>query len=269
VKVASFNINSVRARFDLLIDWLRRHSPDVLCLQETKVADDEFATLELSMFGYGVAMAGQRSYNGVAIVSRLPMRDVQIGLLGDPVDAGRRCIAATIAGMRILSVYVPNGRAVGSPAFAEKLRFLERFRRTLDAGPGPEQNLVVCGDLNIAADERDVYDPELYRGRVHFHPDEHRALQRIFDFGLVDAYRLHHPEGDKFSWWDYRAGAFQQNQGLRIDYVLLSRPLAARCRSATMDVGARRLVKPSDHIPVVVELDYEPAASGNSTELVR
>jgi exodeoxyribonuclease-3 len=269
VKIASFNINSVRARYDLLLGWLGKHAPDVLCLQETKVADEEFGTLELQMFGYSVAMAGQPSYNGVAIVSRLPMRDVTIGLVDDAVDAERRCIAATIAGIRVMCVYVPNGRAVGSPAFSEKLRWLARLRATLDAGPGPDQNLMVCGDFNIAADERDVYDPELYRGRVHFHPDEHAALRRILDFGLVDAYRLHDSEGGNFSWWDYRAGAFQHNLGLRIDYVLLTPPLAARCKSATMDVEARGLVKPSDHVPVVVELDDEPGAAGTHPEVVR
>jgi exodeoxyribonuclease-3 len=269
VKIATFNINSVRARYDLLIGWLTQHQPDVLCLQETKVADHEFATLELQMLGYAVAMAGQPSYNGVAIVSRLPMTDIEVGLAGDPADAERRFVAATIASVRVMSVYVPNGRAVGSPAFREKLRFLERLHATLQQSRTRYTDAAVCGDFNIAADERDVYDPALYRGKVHFHPDEHAALQRIFALGLIDGYRLHHEEGGRFSWWDYRAGAFRFNQGLRLDYILLSQPLARRCRAATMDVEARRLVKPSDHIPVVVELEDGPATPDSVTEVVR
>ncbi len=228
--------------------------PDVLCMQETKVVDDDFPTDEFMRLGYGVAMAGQLSYNGVAILSRLPMKEISIGLSGQGPDADKRAIAATISGVRIFSCYVPNGKTVTSPSFAEKLAWLEQLRSTLDATADPKRDVLVCGDFNIATDERDVYAPELFRGKVHFHPDEHRALAKFRDFGLIDAFRELHSEPGLYSWWDYRGGGFRKNEGLRIDYVFLSESLARRCTSATMDVEPRRLDKPSDHIPVLVEL---------------
>jgi exodeoxyribonuclease-3 len=254
VKVATWNVNSIRARLDHALDWLERAKPDVLCMQETKVVDDDFPTDEFMRLGYGVAMAGQQSYNGVAILSQLPMKDLSIGLLGEPESADRRAIAATIAGIRIVSVYVPNGKFVASPSFPEKLAWLARLRDTLDARENPKTDVLVCGDFNIATDERDLYDPEAFRGKVHFHPDELSALAKVRDFGLSDAYRQHHSEGGAYSWWDYRGGGFRKNEGLRIDYVFLSASLAARCTSAVMDQEPRRLDKPSDHIPVMVEL---------------
>jgi exodeoxyribonuclease-3 len=254
VKVATWNVNSIRARLDHTLDWVERVKPDVLCMQETKVTDDDFPTDEFMRLGYGVAMAGQLSYNGVAILSQLPMKDLSIGLLGEAEVADKRAIAATIAGIRILSVYIPNGKSVASPSFQEKLAWLGRLRQTLDATANPKTDVLVCGDFNIATDERDLYDVEAFLGKTHFHPDEHRALANVRDFGLKDAYRLHHSEGGMYSWWDYRAGGFRKNEGLRIDYVYLSESLAARCTSCIMDVEPRRLDKPSDHIPVMVEL---------------
>jgi exodeoxyribonuclease-3 len=254
VKVATWNVNSIRARLDHACDWLTRVEPDVLCMQETKVVDDDFPTDEFMRLGYGVAMAGQLSYNGVAILSRLPMKAISIGLLGQPADADKRAIAATIGGVRVVSVYVPNGKSVSSPSFAEKLAWLAQLRTTLDTSENPNGDLLVCGDFNIATDDRDVYAPELFRGKVHFHPDEHRALAKVKDFGLSDAFRTLHPEGGQYSWWDYRGGGFRKNEGLRIDYVFLSASLQARCTSASMDIEPRRLDKPSDHIPVIVEL---------------
>ena len=254
MKVATWNVNSIRARLDHACDWLERMQPDVLCMQETKVVDDDFPTDEFMRLGYGVAMAGQLSYNGVAILSRLPMKDISIGLSGQAPDADRRAIAATIAGVRVFSVYVPNGKTVSSPSFPEKLGWLERLRVTLDETANPNSDVLVCGDFNIATDDRDVYAPDLFRGKVHFHPDEHRALARVRDFGLKDAFREHHSEGGLYSWWDYRGGGFRKNEGLRIDYVFLSESLAKRCTSVTMDSEPRRLDKPSDHIPVMVDL---------------
>jgi exodeoxyribonuclease-3 len=223
-------------------------------MQETKVVDDDFPTDEFMRLGYGVAMAGQLSYNGVAILSRLPMKAISIGLLGQSADADKRAIAATIGGVRVVSVYVPNGKTVSSPSFPEKLAWLAQLRTTLDTRESPKGDLLVCGDFNIATDDRDVYAPELFRGKVHFHPDEHRALAKVKDFGLSDAFRTLHPEGGQYSWWDYRGGGFRKNEGLRIDYVFLSASLQARCTGASMDIEPRRLEKPSDHIPVIVEL---------------
>lgn len=254
MKIATWNVNSIRAREQLVVDWLRRTEPDVLCLQETKVVDDDFPTDELQRLGYSVAMAGQRTYNGVAILSRDTVRDISVGLHDDAPEAERRLIAATVAGIRIVCVYVPNGKAVDSPSFPHKLEWLRRLRETLDRGPGPDQDVVVCGDFNIAPDERDLFDPDERRGQVHFHPDEHAALAHLLEFGLVDAFRLHHSEGGLYSWWDYRAASFRRNAGMRIDLVLVTRTLAARCLSAHMDVEERRREKPSDHIPVVVEI---------------
>lgn len=254
MKLATWNVNSIRARTDLIVDWVCRNQPDVLCMQETKVVDDAFPTEEFLRCGYAVCMSGQKTYNGVAIASRLPIEDVTIGLLDEPATADKRCIAATIAGVRIYNVYVPNGKAVSSPSFQVKLGFFERLRRTLDVRERPDRDLVVCGDFNVAAEERDVFDVEIMRGQLHFHPDEHQALNQLFEFGMVDALRLHHPQAGLFSWWDYRAGSFQKNQGLRIDYLLLSQNLARRCSSAHIDIEPRSREKPSDHVPVVVEI---------------
>ena len=255
VRLASWNVNSIRIREPEVLAWVRRTEPDVLCLQETKVVDDDFPTDEFMRLGYAVAMAGQPSYNGVAILTRLPLRDVRIGLTGEPSSADRRAISATIAGVRVVNVYVPNGKSVGSPAFLDKLRWLDRLRLTLDTHERPDAELVLCGDFNIARDERDVYAPELYRGKLHFHPDEQQALSRVLDFGLMDAFRERHEQGGLYSWWDYRNGAFSKGEGLRIDYAFVSRPLLSRLRAVFMDVEPRRAEKPSDHVPVVVDLD--------------
>lgn len=223
-------------------------------MQETKVVDDDFPTDEFMRLGYGVAMAGQLSYNGVAILSRLPMKEISIGLVGQAADADKRAIAATIAGVRIFSVYVPNGKTVSSPSFPEKLAWLGSLRSTLDATANASGDVLVCGDFNIATDERDVYAPEQFQGKVHFHPLEHQALANVRAFGLKDAFRELHAEGGLYSWWDYRGGGFRKNEGLRIDYVFLSESLVKRCTAVTMDTEPRRLDKPSDHIPVMVEL---------------
>jgi exodeoxyribonuclease-3 len=254
VRIASWNVNSIRAREQAIFGWLRAQEPDVLCMQETKVADDDFPTDEFLRLGYEVVMAGQPTYNGVAIAARLPIRDVRIGLAGESTAAERRAISATIDGVRYVNVYVPNGRAVGTPAFAQKLSWLDRLRRTLDEWASPGEDLVVCGDFNVARDERDLFDPEAFRGRVHFHPDERSAVERVLEFGLVDVFRHFHAEAGRYSWWDYRAGGFARDLGLRIDYVFASQPLLARCSGAIIDVDPRRLEKPSDHAPVVVEL---------------
>jgi exodeoxyribonuclease-3 len=255
VKIATWNVNSIRARTDLVADWLRRTETDVLCLQETKVVDDDFPTDELMRLGYAVAMAGQKTYNGVAIVSRLPIKDVVIGLDDDGASAEKRLIAATVGDVRVMSAYIPNGKSITSPDFKKKLDWLARLKRTVEKQAPERSKLALCGDFNIAPDERDVFDVEAMRGQIHFHPDEHRALGELMDLGLVDAFRLHHPEGDLFSWWDYRGGGFRKNEGLRIDLVLLSKDLAERCVRAEIDVEERKRDRPSDHTPVVVEID--------------
>ncbi len=251
MRLATWNVNSIRARHEAVLEWIARVEPDVLCMQETKVEDDEFPTDELLRLGYAVAMAGQKSYNGVAIASRLPMKDVAIGFHDEPDPAEKRLVSATVDGVRIYSAYVPNGKSPTSPSFAEKLRWLSRLRETLAHDASPETPLAVCGDFNIAPDARDVFDPVAMEGQLHFHPDEHRALADLLSFGLTDVFRLHHEEGKRFSWWDYRAGGFRRNLGLRIDLILATASLAARCTGSDIDVEPRRGEKPSDHAPVV------------------
>jgi exodeoxyribonuclease-3 len=255
VRIATWNVNSIRARTELVVDWVRRAEPDILCMQETKVLDDDFPTDELQRLGYAVAVAGQKSYNGVAIATRLALRDVQIGLQDDLPDADRRSIAATIGDLRVMSVYVPNGKSVRSPAFATKIAFFHRLRKTIDEREKRAENLILCGDFNVAPDDRDVFDPVRLRGHLHFHPDEQRALAALMKDRLIDAFRLHHAEGGHYTWWDYRGGGVRLNEGLRIDHVLVTPSVARRCRSATIDVEERTREKPSDHTPVIVEID--------------
>ena len=254
MKVATWNVNGIRARIDAVTRWVEAHEPDVLCLQETKVVDDDFPTEELTRLGYVLTMAGQRSYNGVAIASRHPLSDVKVGLHDDGPDAERRLIAATVLGVRVLSVYVPNGKDPTLPSFRDKLRFFERLRLTLDTSRRPEEPLIIAGDFNVARDERDLYDPERFRGRLHFHPDEHAALERLLAFGLEDAYRKLHAEGGRYSWWDYRGGDLRANRGLRIDYVFVTEPLSKRLVRAEIDARPRHEPSPSDHAPVLIEL---------------
>jgi exodeoxyribonuclease-3 len=251
VKIATWNVNSIRARHDAVLDWVSRVEPDVLCMQETKVVDDDFPNEELLRLGYAVAMTGRKTYNGVAIASRLPLSDVAIGLHDDAESGESRLIRATVGGVRVYSAYIPNGKSPDNPSFVEKLRWLARLKETLQKEATPGTPLAVCGDYNIAPDERDVYDPVAMQGQLHFHPDEHAALRDLMDFGLSDTYRKHHTEGGAFSWWDYRAGNFRKNIGLRIDYVLATPPLFARCTGVEIDAPMRKGDKPSDHVPVI------------------
>jgi exodeoxyribonuclease-3 len=254
LKLATWNVNSIRARLDAVLSWLETEQPDVLCMQETKVDDDDFPSDELQMLGYAVAMAGQPTYNGVAIASRLPMKEIEIGLVGAAPDADKRLIAATVGGVRVLSAYIPNGRSVSSPAFAEKLAWLRQLRRTLSERE-QGRDVFLGGDFNVATDERDVYAPEAFRGKVHFHPDERHELDEIRKAGYVDAFRKFDERAGQYSWWDYRGGALRKNEGLRIDYAFLSAALMARCKTCRMDLKPRHEAAPSDHIPVIVELD--------------
>jgi exodeoxyribonuclease-3 len=251
VKIATWNVNSIRARQDAVLDWLGRNEPDVLCMQETKVVDDEFPTDEFLRLGYAVATAGQKTYNGVAIAARLPLLDVTIGLDGEEDAIDKRAIAVTVDGTRIYSVYVPNGKSPLLPAFQEKLAWFARLAGTVSVASQRYPALAVCGDFNVAPADRDVYDPDAMRGQLHFHPDEHRALENVFAVGLVDVFRRHHDEGEQYTWWDYRAGSFRRNVGLRIDLILATKGLADRCVAAEIDVEPRRGDKPSDHTPVI------------------
>jgi exodeoxyribonuclease-3 len=257
MKIACWNVNSIRSRMDQLTAWLARAAPDVVCFQETKVEDHLFPHEALGEVGYRAVIFGQKTYNGVAIAARfgLSIDDVKRGFDGDEADAHRRAIAATVEGVRVVCVYVPNGQSVGAPAFTFKLGWLDRLRAELAAHYSPEQEMVVCGDFNVAPEPIDVHDPKKWEGQVLFHPDERAAVKRLLEWGLVDVVREKHPgEAALYSWWDYRMGAYRRNAGLRIDLALCTRSLAARVTGASIDRRPRELDKPSDHAPVILEI---------------
>jgi exodeoxyribonuclease III len=251
LRLASWNVNSIRVRLDAVLAWLEQSETDILCLQETKVADEAFPSDAFHSLGYEVASFGQKGYNGVAIVARAPLRDPTRGFGDETLDAeGARLLGVTVRGLHVYSAYIPNGKVVGSPAYALKLQWLARLRALLDHRHDPAARYAVCGDFNVAAEERDVHDPLFWRAQVLFHPAAREALRQLCEPNLVDTFRLHHQEAGQYSWWDYRQGALAKNEGLRIDYVLASRPLAARCTDAGIDREPRRAANPSDHTPV-------------------
>ncbi len=254
MKLATWNVNSVRARLQRVVAFLTKARPDVVCLQETKVVDADFPAGAFQELGWHAAYHGQKTYNGVAILSREPPQDVERGMDDKEVDHEARFLAATVGGVRVVSLYVPNGQAVGSEKFAWKLRWLERLRAWLDRRHRPGDALALGGDFNIAPEDRDVWDPEKWRGQVLFSDEEKAALSRVRDFGLVDALRLRNQEPGLFTWWDYRMGAFHRGWGLRIDHFLVSNPVAARVSSAFVDRDERKGSEPSDHAPLIVEL---------------
>ena len=253
MKIATWNVNSLRVRLPHLLDWLAANAPDAMCLQETKCEDATFPAAELAAAGYCSLHHGQRAYNGVAILTR---RDATEACRGIPqfVDEQSRVLAADFDGVRLVSVYVPNGQSVGSDKYAYKLRWYEALAGWLEGELRSHPRLAVLGDFNVAPEERDVHDPAAWEGRIHFSLPERAALKRLFDLGFADAFRLFEQPEKSFSWWDYRMFAFRRNLGLRIDHVLLSPELAGTCRACSIDVAPRRLERPSDHAPVVCEL---------------
>lgn len=252
MRIATWNVNSVRARLPQVLDWLARHAPDVLCIQETKVIDADFPTAEFRAAGYHAAFTGQKAYNGVATLSREPASAVVTELPG--FNAGqKRFLAATVAGLRLINVYVPNGESVDSEKFRYKLAWLDALRDFVVRERVTYADLVVLGDFNVAPEPRDVYDPKAWEGRVLFSEPERAALRALLDTGLVDVFRAFaQPEGS-YTWWDYRQAGFRRNHGLRIDHILASASLATRCRACTIDVTPRALERPSDHAPVIAE----------------
>jgi exodeoxyribonuclease-3 len=254
MKLATWNVNSVRARKERVWAWLDAHAPDVLCLQETKVVDDAFPLDELGERGYDAAVHGQKTYNGVAILSRLPLADIARGFDDGEPDEQARLVAATVGGIRVISAYVPNGKEVGHEKYQYKLAWMERLHAFLARTCDPDQPVFLCGDFNVAPEDRDIWDPALWEGKILCSDAERAALQKIVDWGFVDAFRLHHEEGGLYSWWDYRQLAFPKGRGLRIDFAFITRPLADRCSDAVIDRDARKGKQPSDHAPVVVTL---------------
>jgi exodeoxyribonuclease-3 len=256
VKLVTWNINSIRQRMEKLLTWIGNEQPDVLCLQETKVEDSGFPIEALRMRGYEVVTYGQRSYNGVAIAARSPLvlTDVARGFGDGEADDEARLIAATVGGIRVACVYVPNGGELTSDKFPYKLAWYKRLRRFLDRTVKTTDSVVVCGDMNVTADDRDVCDPAKWAGQIHCSADERAALADVIAFPLVDLFRKHNPDGGVYSWWDYRSIAFFKNQGLRIDYILATQPVADRCTACTIDRNARKGQDASDHAPVIATL---------------
>ncbi|HYC77173.1 MAG TPA: exodeoxyribonuclease III [Planctomycetota bacterium] len=253
MRIATWNVNSLRRRLERVVAWLGRRKPDVVCLQETKCEDLVFPRRELEDLGYRCEIHGQKTYNGVAVLSKAGCADVVRGLPDDPPDAQCRALAATTGGVRVLDLYVPNGGDVGTDKYAFKLEWMARLRAYLDARFDPNAPLVVCGDFNVAPEDRDVYDPEKLRGTILCSEPEREALRRVAAFGLVDAFRLFHQQAGAYTWWDYRAAMFRRGLGLRIDHLLLSAPMAKRCVGVEIDVEERRGEGPSDHAPVIAE----------------
>jgi len=258
VKLASWNVNSLRVRLPHLIDWLARQAPDAVCLQETKLEDTKFPLEELEAAGYRCAWSGQKTYNGVAILSRAPLAQIVTGIPGFP-DEQKRVITATFGegtgAVRLVCAYVPNGQAVDSEKYAYKLNWLAALRAWLEEELKRSPRLVVLGDYNIAPADEDVHDPAAWQGQILCSPRERRAFRNLLELGLKDSFRLFAQQEKSFTWWDYRMNAFRRNLGLRIDHILLAPELASSCRSCTIDVSPRRLDRPSDHAPVVVELE--------------
>jgi exodeoxyribonuclease III len=260
MRIATWNVNSVKQRMPRLLPWLDERRPDVLCLQETKLTDDAFTALlgeELSARGYEVAVHGETSWNGVAILSRVGLEDVVAGIPGGPgfPQPEARAVSATCDGIRVFSVYVPNGRSPGSEHYAYKLSWLAALR---DMVAADADRTVVCGDINIAPTDDDVFDPEAYVGHTHVTPPERAALAELQAVGLHDVVRDRWPHERVFSYWDYRAGMFHQDLGMRIDLVLAGDAVAPRVKAAWIDRKARKGKGPSDHAPVMVDLDEAP-----------
>lgn len=253
--LASWNVNSIRARLPRFLAWLERRSPDVVCLQETKVVDRDFPADEIAALGYRSLCFGQKTYNGVAILSRTEPTDVQQGLPDDTPDAERRLLAATIGGVRVVNVYAPNGTALDDPRYEGKLAWYRRLRQYLEATSSPDRELVVCGDFNVAPGDRDVWEVESWRDQLLFTQPEKDALQHLVAWGLEDTLRRLHPEEQMFTWWDYRNAGFFRGWGLRIDHVLATAPLAARCTAVEVDRTERKGEKPSDHAPVLATFE--------------
>ena len=248
MRLATWNVNSLRARLPRVQAWLEEKEPDVFCMQETKVADADFPHLPFQALGYETCSWGTGRWNGVAIASRLGIERVVKGFGEEP-----RLVSAVCGPIRVASLYVPNGRMVGTEHFAAKLQWLADLADWLDQRE-PDLPAVVCGDFNIAPDDRDVWDASAVHGATHVSEEERSAHRAILEKGFVDAFRLHHEEGGIFSWWDYRAGDFHKGRGMRIDLVLLTEDLAGRCVDARIDRDARKGKSPSDHAPVIVDL---------------
>jgi len=255
MKIATWNVNSVRARLPKLLAWLEVRRPDVVCLQETKCVDESFPREPIEELGYQIACFGQKTYNGVAVLSRIGIEDVRCGLPGDAEDAERRVLGVQVGDVLVVNLYVVNGVQVGHPRYDYKLDWLGRVGKHLRESYDMGEKVVVVGDFNVTFDDRDVHDPVRWREKILCSTPEREALRRVMDVGLVDSFRRFREEGGHYTWWDFRTGAFKRGWGLRIDHVLMSEPALAACSGVEIDCEVREGEKPSDHAPVVATLD--------------
>ena len=253
MKIATWNVNSINVRMPQLLGWLDRTNVDVVCFQETKTIDENFPLDDLQNAGYEAAFMGQKSYNGVAIISKFPISDVQKNYLDDDDEAPKRLIAATINGVRIVNTYIPNGSELWSDKFYFKLEWLQRLRRFFDDTCDENKNVLLCGDFNVGPDELAVWSVPMWEGKIHFSKTERAAIHHVKQWGFVDVFRKMNGDAQEFSWWNYREGAWQRNRGLRIDHIWTSRSLADKCVGCWIDKQPRGLERPSDHAPVVAE----------------
>lgn len=253
MKIATWNVNSINIRIKVMLNWLAETQTDVVCLQETKTVDENFPAAAFKEAGYDAAFMGQKSYNGVAIISRYPIEDVQNNFIDDDDESPKRLIAATIDGIRIVNTYIPNGTEIWTDKFTFKLDWLQRLRRYFDETCDLSKDVLLCGDFNVAPDELDVWSVPVWQGKLHFSKPERAAMHHVKQWGFVDVFRKMNGDLQEFSWWNYREGAWQRNRGLRIDHIWTSPPLANKCTACWIDKAPRALEKPSDHAPVVAE----------------
>lgn len=247
----SWNVNGVRARLDHVLTYLSDNEPDIVCLQETKVADNLFPRVPFMELGYEVAIHGAKGYAGVATLSKVGPTEVVNGFRDDPPDTACRILNTVIGGVRIYNLYVPNGTKLGTDKFQHKLDWYRRLRAELDTHSKPDENVVLIGDFNVAPDERDVWDVDKWRGKIHFSDDEHAVLKHLLEFGLSDCFRKHNDQPGQYTWFDYRGGALRRKHGLRIDHVYATKPMLDRCVEVVHDIEPRRWEKTSDHMPII------------------
>lgn len=253
MKIATWNVNSIAIRLEHVLKWIQETKTDVVCLQETKCVAEKFPKDEFLKIGYNSAVLGQKSYNGVAILSNHEIEEIQYNFPDDDADAPKRLLAASINGIRIVNTYIPNGTELWSDKFDFKLDWLQRLRRFFDETCSLETDVLLCGDFNVAPDERDVYDVKTWEGKLHFSKPERAALDYVKRWGFIDVFRKFEETGGHYSWWNYREGAFQKDNGLRIDHIWTSSVLADKCTSCRIDREPRTWERPSDHTPVVAE----------------
>jgi exodeoxyribonuclease-3 len=253
MKIATWNVNSINVRIPQLVGWLRESQVDVLCVQETKCIDENFPEVVLEEAGYHTVFHGEKSYNGVAILSKTEMTDVRKGFDSDDEESQKRLIAATVNGIRIVNTYIPNGQALDSDKFQFKLDWIQRLRSLFDECYSTDDKVLLCGDFNVAPEPSDVWNPPAWEGHIHFSLPERAAITYVKQWGFTDAFRTVNGDIKAFSWWDYRAGSFQKDHGLRIDHIWISSPLAETLKDCQIDKDPRELEKSSDHTPVIAE----------------